>query len=277
MERVSVARPGTALVGERWGGRGPVVIMLHAGVADRRSWRAVARAIADRAVAVAYDRRGFGETPRSAEQFSHVDDVLAVAQAVSAAPVWLAGTSAGGGVALDAAILAPERVAGLLLLAPAVSGAPQPTLDVVTARFERLLDEATARGDSDEVNRLETWLWLDGPAQPEGRVGGATRALVLEMNATALGNDQPEHAGKSGVDAWQRLGEVHLPVAVACGDLDAPFLVERCAELARRLPNGTHHMLEGAAHLCELEQPTTVTALLGELVGLAPPSNPRST
>lgn len=235
VERLSIEVPGATLVGEQWGHSGPVVVMLHEGVADRRSWRPVAEAISDRAVAVTYDRRGFGDTQPSTGEFSHVDDLLAVVEAVSAVPVWLAGTSAGGGIALDAAIVAPERVAGLLLLAPAISGAPEPTMDADTARLDRLIEQAEAGGDLDEVNRLETWLWLDGPAQPEGRVGEETRALVLEMNGIALRSGMAEGAGKSGVDAWSRLSGVRVPVTVACGDFDVPFLVERSKELARRL------------------------------------------
>jgi pimeloyl-ACP methyl ester carboxylesterase len=156
-----------------------------------------------------------------------------------------------------------------LLLAPAVSGAPEPTLDAGTARFDRLIEEADARGDLDEVNRLETWLWLDGPAQPEGRVFDKTRALVLEMNAIALRSGMPEGAGKSDVDAWSRLAQVRVPVTVGCGDLDAPFLVERCKELVRRLPKATHRTIDGVAHLSELERPATVCALLDDLLGLA--------
>lgn len=269
MESLSFARSGVTLAGERWGSSGPVLVLLHEGVADRRSWRAVAEATAGRAVVVAYDRRGFGETPPSTEAFSHVDDLLAVMEAVSPLPVWLAGTSAGGGIALDAAILAPERVAGLLLLAPAISGAPEPTLDADTARFDRLLDQAGSEGDLDEINRLETWLWLDGPAQPEGRVGGETRVLALEMNGIALKSGTPEDAGKSGVDTWSRLGEVRVPVTVACGDLDVPFLVERSEEVVRRLPKATYRTLEGVAHLSELEQPSMVIALLDDLLALA--------
>lgn len=268
MERLSFARPGATLAGEQWGLGTPVVVLLHEGVADRRSWRTVAEGISARATAVSYDRRGFGETPPSTEVFSHVDDLLAVMEAVSPEPVWLAGTSAGGGIALDAAITVPERVAGLLLLAPGVSGAPDPTLDPDTARLGDLLDGAMDRGDLDEVNRLETWLWLDGPAQPEGRVGGAIRELALEMNGIALRNAVPEEAGQSGMDAWGRLSEVHAPVIVACGSLDVPFLVERCAALAERIPNAALRTLEGVAHLSELEQPGMVLGLLTELVGL---------
>lgn len=266
-ERLSVRRPDAALAAERWGRHGPVVILLHEGVADRRSWRAVAETIGERMVAVSYDRRGFGESPPSTGTFSHVDDLLAVADEVSpATPVWLAGTSAGGGVALDAALVAPHRVAGMLLLAPGISGAPEPTLDADTARLGRLLEEAAARGDTDEVNRLETWVWLDGPAQPEGRVGGDIRALALAMNKAILAADIPEEAGGSGLDAWDRLGEVQVPATVACGDLDVPFLIERSQELARRLPNAAYRALAGVAHLSELEQPAMIARLLEELI-----------
>jgi len=135
------------------------------------------------------------------EALSHVEDLLAVLDEVTDGTAWLVGSSAGGGVALDAAIAAPERVAGLVLLAPAISGAPEPELDADTARFDRLLDQAIEAGDLDEQNRLETWLWLDGPAQPEGRVSGPARSLLLDMNRLRLGNAVPEDAGASGTDA----------------------------------------------------------------------------
>jgi pimeloyl-ACP methyl ester carboxylesterase len=169
---------------------------------------------------VAYDRRGFGETTPSVEPFSHVDDLLAVLDQVADGAAWLVGASAGGGLALDTALVAPERVAGLVLLGSAVSGAPAPELDAETERLGELIDQAIASGDLDEANRLETWVWLDGPAGPEGRVTGAARSLALDMNAIILRNGVPEDAGDSGVDAWNRLDEVRVPVTVACGDLD---------------------------------------------------------
>jgi pimeloyl-ACP methyl ester carboxylesterase len=45
------------------------------------------------------------------------------------------GASAGGGLALDAALAAPHRVAGLVVMGTAVSGAPEPELDAATKRF----------------------------------------------------------------------------------------------------------------------------------------------
>ena len=117
----------------------------------------------------------------------------------------------------------------------AVSGAPEPELDAATRRLEPLLDKAYAARNAGEMNRLETWLYLDGPAQLEGRVGGSARELALDMNAIIIGNDVPEAEGAAG---WTpgTASRVTIPVTVACGDLDVPFIVDRSRLLAARLP-----------------------------------------
>ena len=155
-ERFDVSVDGVSLAGERWPGGGQVAVLLHEGVADRRGWAEVAGLLAPELTVVAYDRRGYGQTPPSTGPFSHLDDLLAVLDHIGAGPVGLAGASAGGGLGLDAALVASGRVAGLVLMGTAVSGAPEPELDAATRRFEPLLDKAYAARDAGEINRLET-------------------------------------------------------------------------------------------------------------------------
>jgi pimeloyl-ACP methyl ester carboxylesterase len=257
-ERFEVPVGPVTLVGERWEGDGAPVVLLHAGVADRRVWRDVVPRLD--MPAVAYDRRGFGETPPSPEPFTHVDDLLAVLDATVDGPAWLVGNSMGGAVALDTALSAPERVAGLVLIAPAVSGEPEEgELDPDTARLDAALQAASG---PEEVLRLETWLWLDGPAGPEGRVGGPARALALDMNRRIMENEAPEDAGAGDVDAWSRLEEIGAPVTVAWGELDVPLIVEQCRMIAERIPGARAHELRGVAHLPSLERPDAVAALV---------------
>jgi len=265
-EPMVVAAGESELVGDRWAGGGPVAVLLHAGVADRRSFYEVAEALAGPLTVVAYDRRGYGGSAPSPDSFSHVDDLLAVLDVVGDGPVWLVGSSMGGGLALDAALVAPDRVAGLVLLAPAVSGAPEPASDPVLDQLENRKASAIASGDLAVINEAEISLWLDGPAGPEGRVAGERRRLALEMNAVVLAYDVLEDTGASGVDAWGRLDEVLVPVTVGCGDLDVSFLVARSLELARRLPRGRHQVLEGMAHLPYLEDPLGVARLISDAV-----------
>src|SRR5215470_19824431 len=95
-ERFVVAREGCDLAGERWPGGAPLLVLLHEGVSDRRGWRQVAERLAPRVTVVAYDRRGYGESPVSTGPFTHVDDLLGVVDRERAGPAWLVGASAGG-------------------------------------------------------------------------------------------------------------------------------------------------------------------------------------
>jgi pimeloyl-ACP methyl ester carboxylesterase len=262
-EKFTVQRGTATLAAERWPGDGQPVVLLHSGVTDRRSWQAVAEALQPATGVVAYDMRGYGETSGVTYGFSHLDDLNAVLDRTATGPVWLVGSSMGGEIAIDAALVTPDRVAGLVLLAPAVSGAPEPTIfDADTDRLVHLWEAAQTSGDIDEINRIEMWLWLDGPSAPEGRVSGRPRELALAMNAIALKNEIPEESGKSGIAAWPRLEEISVPVTVACGDLDLPFIIARSKELADWLPKSRYHVFEGMAHLPYLEQPAAVADLI---------------
>jgi pimeloyl-ACP methyl ester carboxylesterase len=245
------------IVGERRDGDGTPVVLLHAGVADRRVWDDVVPHLD--APVVTYDRRGFGETPPGPEGYSHLDDLWAVLDATVDGPVWLVGNSMGGALALDAAVSAPERVAGLVLMAPAVSGQPDPAeIDPQMQRGMREWEAAAA--DPEALLQFETHWWLDGPDAPVGRVGGAARELAVEMNRQVIANREPEGAGHTGVDAWPRLGELGMPVTILCGNLDEDFAVATCRELAERIPGARFELLPGVAHLPSLEIPEELAA-----------------
>ncbi len=271
---------GAVLAGERWAGpggaTGPTAVLLHAGVADRRSWHATAGALAAGGVdVVAYDRRGFGETPPAAAgaAFSHLDDLLAVLDAVAPrGRVVLVGNSMGGALALDAALAAPDRVAALVLVAPAISGAPEPgpaDLDPASRALVERIEAADEAGDLDAVNRWEVHLWLDGPAGPEGRVGGEARALALAMNGVALRHGAEEDAGDPGVYAHAALEQVAVPSLVVLGELDLPWGSAQATRAAERIQGARTHVLEGVAHLPSLERPADLAALVLEHLGRA--------
>jgi pimeloyl-ACP methyl ester carboxylesterase len=266
-QRLEIPVAGSALTADRWAGGAAAVVLLHASVCDRRCWREVGERLGAAGLdAVAYDRRGFGEVPPADQPFRHVDDLIAVIDTVSPdAPAWLVGSSMGGGVALDAALAAPERIAGLVLLAPAVSGDPEEdeaTMVAATNGLAEAIDTAWTEGRLDNCNELEIRLWLDGPAGPEGRVGGPPRALLREMNRIVLANGESDMDGDAGLDAAGRLDEITVPAIVACGELDVPTKIERCAELARSLPIGAYQPLPGRAHLPYLEAPDEIAALI---------------
>ncbi len=259
---------GAEVTGDIWSARGPVVVLLHPGVADRRCWYQVVPLLPDELTVVAYDYRGYGDSPAAADSFTHLSDLVGVLDEVAGAePVVLVGSSLGGGIALDAAAEFPDRVSGLVLLAPAISGAPDPTIDPATQRLVDEVEAATAARLMDAAE-AEARIWLDGLG-PSGRVGGPARELMLEMNRRIDASGAQEGAGASKLDTWSWLERIRAPTTVICGDLDLPFLLERSAEVCRRIPTARWITIPGTAHLPYLEQPATVARWIGEAVTAA--------
>lgn len=248
-------------------GNGDPVVFLHANIADSRMWRAQLDAVGASSMAIAYDRRGFGGTRAEKEDFSAVADLMAVIDATAKGrPAILVGCSQGGRIAIDAALRHPSSVRGLVLISPTVTGAPEP---VLSAEIKTLLAEqkkAEEAGDLDRVNAIKARLWLDGPLEPEGRVGGEARQLFFDMNAIALRSPPVGSDIDIAPDAFQRLGEITVPSLVICGDLDFPHIQDRCRRIAPMMPNGSHHGLAGAAHLPSLDRPAEVTSLIAAFI-----------
>lgn len=274
VEKTKVPSRGAVLVAYsagRDGGAAPLVF-LHAGVSDSRLWARQFETFGPHRRVVAYDRRGFGATAAVDEHFSSVDDLIAVLDALAIPRAVLVGCSQGGRIALDATLAHPQRVAGLVLVAAAIGGAPEsmtvdPRIEALIAAYE----EAETIGDVDAQNRIEAHVWLDGPFAAEGRVTGAQRALFLTMNRIVLGGPK---IGSTDVPdtAYRRLADVAVPTLVMWGPLDVPSVVTNMRHAAATIPGARACELEGIAHLPSLEAPERFDAALATFlhdVGLA--------
>ena len=248
---------------------GPAIICLHAGVCDKRMWAPQVDALRATHRVLAYDRRGFGETRYGPEPHSHVDDLIAVLDATQIDRAVLMGCSQGGRVAIDAALAHPQRVSALVLVACSITGAPDDAGGPFEPAIQALvdaLDAADARGDREALNELEARAWLDGPAHPAGRVGGALRELFLAMNAIALAAPEPGETIEPP-SAWDRLEEIRVPTLIVWGDLDFPHFEPRMRTLERRIALAQALVMPGTAHLPNLEQPAPFNAAIAQFLG----------
>ncbi|MBR1283962.1 alpha/beta hydrolase [Bradyrhizobium sp. AUGA SZCCT0177] len=247
-------------------GSGDPVVFLHAAVCDSRMWRAQLDGVGATHKAIAYDQRGFGQTRAEKQDYSAVADLMAVIDAMgNGTPAILVGCSRGGGIAIDAALRHPSDVRALVLIAPNVTGAPEPIYPPEIKGVMTELQEAQAVGDLDQVNAIKARLWLGGPLAPEGRVTGEARRLFHDMHAIAL-RSPPTGSNLDIAPAFHRLDEISAPSLVIWGDLDFPFVQDRCRHVASTMPNGSRHELAGVAHLPSLERPADITGLLTEFI-----------
>jgi pimeloyl-ACP methyl ester carboxylesterase len=246
---------------------GPAVVFLHAGVADHRMWLGQVAAVAAAGYrALAYDRRGFGGAAADDVPFSHLDDLGAVLDAQGVQRAVLVGCSMGGGLAVDFALAQPARVAGLVPVAPAVSGGDF-SFSGTDEAVETALAEAEASGDAEWSNRAAAAAW---PRSPEGRVGGAARALFLDMNGKALAKP-PLTQQRRAPEAWPRLGEIAVPALVLTGALDFNYMLALHVTLVAALPRARGTILADTAHLPSLERPDLFNPPLLEFLATMKP------
>jgi len=256
---------------------GPAVVCLHAGVADRRMWGPQIDALRTSHRVIAYDRRGFGETRYEAERFSHVDDLIAVLDEAQIDSAVLMGCSQGGRFSIDAALAHPSRVRALVLVANAVTGAPEST-EPDPPHVQALVDEyerAQQQGDAAALNEIECRVWLDGPQAQGGRVQGPLRELFLSMNGIALAAP-PVGEAIASPSAWERLEQIGVPTLAIWGMLDFPHLRRRMVEVARRIPGARSFVMDGVAHLPGLEAPEAFNRKVAALLARTSTSSVRT-
>lgn len=251
-------------------GTGACVVLLHAGVADRRMWRTTCEALSGQFKCIAYDRRGFGDATSPDETYLNIDDLDAVIRHFGCERAHLIGSSQGGRIAIDYALAKPENVLSLVLVAPALSGAPVPSsYPPAVQRLIEELEQAEEKADFVRVNAIEARMWLDGPLSSENRVTGPARDLFLDMNGWALRHAPLNHE-QSAPDAAEHLHRLMQPAFVIWGDADFPHIKDRSRLIANTIPGARHLVMEDCAHLPNMERPAQFDeAILGFLTALA--------
>ena len=237
-------------------GEGACVVLLHAGVADRRMWRTTCEALSGKFKCIAYDRRGFGDSTSPDETFRSIDDLDAVIRHFGCDGAHLIGSSQGGRIAIDYALAKPNRVLSLVLVAPALSGALIPSS--YPPAIQLLMDEleqAEAIADFEKMNAIEAHMWLDGPLSSENRVVGSARDLFLDMNGRAL-RHAPLSREQPAPSAAEQLHRLTQPAFVIWGDADFPHIKDRSRLIANTLPKARYLVMEDCAHLPNMERPT---------------------
>jgi pimeloyl-ACP methyl ester carboxylesterase len=245
-------------------GEGSPVVFIHAGVADSRMWLPQLQAVPDGYRYVAQDERGFGHTEVGDTQFSSYRDVLTVMDSLDIATTVLVGCSMGGGVALDVAIVAPQRVSGLVLV-----GAASPGLEVDPYEPPEWPEAVKAfkAGDLDRVAELDASMWLAVYGRDLDAVDPGLVEVFVEMDLTALRNEAKLDGLRApGPDRVAGIQEIQKPTLVVVGEHDLPDIREAADHLASRLSDPPAVVVRDAAHLVGFEQPDAFNDALVEFL-----------
>jgi len=236
-------------------------VLAHAGIADARMWEPIVPWFQGHEP-IAYDLRGYGQMDDVDGPFHHVDDLL---ELLGEEPAVLVGASMGGRVALEAAVLRPQLVRGLVLLAPELGAwAWGAATEAYGAEEERLL----AADDLDGATALNVRFWVVGPHRSPAAVPHDVLELVTAMQRRAFAvqaaldvDESPRVAGLFG-----RIAELRVPALVVVGEHDIPEMHEIARAVADAIAGAEHAVVPGAAHLPSLEAPERTGPLVARFL-----------
>jgi 3-oxoadipate enol-lactonase len=234
-------------------------LLLHAGIADSRMWTPQAAALRDAGFDVlAPDLRGFGQRPMGTEPFSHARDV----EALLDGPAAVVGASLGGRVALELAVLRPDLVERLVLIAP---GMPGWAWSDETRAGWSAEEEAFEQGDFEAAAEASLQQWVDGPRRAPEAVDQTLRADVREMLLRSYelqSVEEPEEEDLLEPAINERLGDIRCPTLVIVGDEDIADMQGIAAHVVASIDGARLATVSGASHLPSLERPDEVNGLL---------------
>jgi len=257
------------------GGGEPTFLLLHGFGASVFTWRDVMAQIAIRGTVLAYDRPAFGLTERPIEwqewnpysSSAQVGIALALLDEHKVRNAILVGNSAGGTVAAQIASQAPDRVAALVLISPAIyqgGGPPNwarsllrwPPLKSLGLRFIR-------SSFQDAGNSLAELAWHDPSRLDDETMAGYELPLRADNWDLGLWNfvvssDRPS-------DLATALSETNIPVLIVTGDDDRVIPTSDSIRLAEEI-NARLDVFEACGHVPQEECPDQFMKSLNNFV-----------
>lgn len=243
-------------------GSGQPVVLLHAGVADRRMFSPLLPLLAAGGLrAIAVDLPGYGDVPLGPEPIAPWSDVAETLDELGLQDVLLAGNSFGALIAKRVALIARERLAALALISapPEEDEDPSPQLAAIWEAEETALESGEIAAAVEVV--LAAWTLPEAP--------GDQRELVAEMQRRAFELQTQAGEIEYAPDPLEvdpgGLAGLEIPVLVAVGEHDMADFQDAARRIASELPRAALRTIAGAGHLAPLERPAAVAELLSGL------------
>ena len=260
----------------------PTVVLVHGLGATNASMLPLFAALSRDFRVLAPDLPGHGGSQAKGD--SHAAQylgswLLAFIRETCDGPVVLVGNSLGGRTSLEAAMLSPELVRGLVLLCPAVAfrrlrqfvpvvRLVRNELATLPVRFPRSLATRGLRSFFADPTRLaEPW--------HEAAIDEFLRVIGIRANRQAIFSalrhiylDEP--FGESGF--WERLPNLRPPALFLWGDQDVLVPAGFSRFVAEALPSARTVVLESCGHVPQFEHPELTAELTSDFIAGLPQS-----
>jgi 3-oxoadipate enol-lactonase len=162
-------------------GEGDPVLLIHAGIADRRMWDDQLPVLAKHHRVIRFDLQGYGETVVGTGPVRHHEDALAILDAARVPQAAVVGASIGGATGINLVLSHPERVTALVVVGSDLDGFE--SSDKAAAGLWAAAEEALESGDPRRAADIIIDMWV--PPTPL-RFGHRRRPLGMAVGKPRL-------------------------------------------------------------------------------------------
>ncbi|HSJ72343.1 MAG TPA: alpha/beta fold hydrolase [Acidimicrobiia bacterium] len=243
----------------RRSGAGPTVVALHGFTHTGAQFDGLASGIGR--TVIAPDLPGHGHSKDAPSTLpSVVAQVAETLVAVHTGAVPIVGYSQGGRVALLVADARPDLVSGLALIST-TAGIADPVARAARAQADRKLASHIVEAGIEGF--LDGWTRSGITSTTHLEAGARQADLDIRMENTAAGLAAAVEGYGQGAQPslWDSLASITVPVVLITGSED-PVYTAHAEAMARRLPDATVEVLEGARHNPLLDTPDLLTAAI---------------
>lgn len=263
VQRMSFATVnGQQLYFEDTGGDGPVVVLSHGFMMDHEMFVHQVEALRGQYRVIIWDERGFGLTRYDGQPFTYWDsagDCLALLDHVGVERAVFGGMSQGGFLSLRVALLATQRVRGLILL-DTQAGAEHPDKVVL---YQGMMDMWLAVGAAPELAEAVASIIIADPVENPKWIAkwmAQPNDYIVQPGACLLGRE----------DITERLREITCPALVVHGTEDTAIEMALAETLSAGLVGSTGVVRVGGSHAANLVNPGPVNAAILQFLGGLP-------
>lgn len=227
----------------------PVLLMSNSLMSNLTMWDPTIPALADRFRILRYDTRGHGQTTVTPGPYSIAmlaDDAIGLLDALGIRQAHIMGLSMGGMIAQQIGARYPDRALSLLLCDTASEMPPR-------SMWEERLTIARSQGISGLVDgTIKRWFtapFIERAPQEIAKVREMILGTPVEgyMNCAGAVRDMAQTT---------MLLKIKAPTLVITGRQDPACTVEQSTVLHRMIDTSRMVVIEDAAHLSNIEQPT---------------------
>ena len=245
------------------------IVLLHGYPFNRSMWREQVEALSESYRVITPDLRGHGETSAApgtttTTMAEMARDVAALLDELRIERACLGGLSMGGYVTFSFYSLFRERVLALILADTRPQGDTEEAARSREQQAEKILKEGMESIADDFLKKVLTPATLSERSEIVARVREMITGTKPAGAAAAL------RAMAARPDQTNLLAEINVPTLIIVGSEDTLTTPDDAELMKRSIPDSRLKIIEGAAHLSNLERPAEFTSALHAFLGELP-------